>query len=68
VLILNLSAWANIYIDQSFVRPGRVHRDALSPSTHLGRLQRNGYVTVDTSVVVMAGETITLSVPMRGRD
>jgi tRNA A-37 threonylcarbamoyl transferase component Bud32 len=68
VLILRLSSWANIYVDQSFVRPGRVHRDTLSPGTHVVRLERDGYATVDTSVVVVAGETITLSLSMRERD
>ncbi len=67
LVVQTTGGWARIYVDDRFRREGRVHRDTLPAGTHRLRLERPGYVTVDTTVTVEADRTSTVSVAMRRR-
>jgi hypothetical protein len=66
VLVVSITGgWASIYVDDQLRREGRTHRDTLTAGEHSLRLERPGYVTVDTTVTVEPGETLTVNLPMR---
>lgn len=66
VLVVSITGgWASIYIDDTLRREGRTCRDTLAAGEHSLRLERPGFVTVDTTVTVESGETVTATLTMR---
>jgi hypothetical protein len=57
--------WASIYVDDALRREGRTYRDTMAPGEHRLRLERPGFVTVDTTINVVPGETLTVTLTMR---
>ena len=57
--------WASIFVDGALQRRGPSYRGTLPPGTHTVRLERPGYGTVDTTVTMQGGDTLTIRVPMR---
>ena len=57
LVVRTVGGWARIYVDGAFRREGTSHRDTLPPGTHTLRLERPGYVTVDTTITLEASET-----------
>jgi serine/threonine-protein kinase len=69
VLVLRTTGgWARIHVDNVLRREGTSHRDTLLAGDHQVRLEREGYVTIDTTVTVRAGETALVTVTMRPRE
>ena len=58
-------AYAKIYIDGNFRREAISHSEDVKPGTHVVMLEREGYLTVDKAVVVGAGDTVVVRLPMR---
>jgi hypothetical protein len=60
--------WAKITIDGALKaeQAARVE-DTVLPGTHQVRIEREGFVTIDTSITVKAGEIFLLRVPLRPR-
>lgn len=52
LVVRTVGGWARIYVDGVLKRTGIAHRDTLPPGTHTLRLEREGYVTVDTLVTI----------------
>jgi len=67
LVVRTLGGWARIYVDSALRREGTSHRDSLSAGTHTLRLEREGYVTIDTTVTIRAGETQLVAITMRMR-
>jgi len=65
LVVRTVGGWARIFVDGALRREGTSHRDSLPPGTHTLRLEREGYVTVDTTVTVRAGETRVVTINMR---
>jgi serine/threonine-protein kinase len=65
LVVRTVGGWARIYVDGAFRREGTSHRDSLPPGTHTLRLEREGYVTVDTTVTLRGGETRVVTITMR---
>ena len=61
LLIQSIPA-ATLSIDGREVREIRQHSDSLSPGTHLIRLRKDGYVTKDTTVTVIAGQEVRVRI------
>ena len=64
-MVRTTGGWARIFVDDALRREGRSHRDTLAVGEHQLRLERPGYVTIDTAVTVSANETVTITIPMR---
>lgn len=67
LVVRTLGGWARIYVDNALRREGTSHRDSLSAGTHALRLEREGYLTIDTTVTIRAGETQIVTITMRAR-
>ncbi|MFQ6047270.1 MAG: serine/threonine-protein kinase, partial [Gemmatimonadales bacterium] len=65
LVVRTQGGWARISVDGVFQREGSTHRDTLPAGTHTIRLERDGYVTVDTTVTLRAGETSLVRIRMR---
>jgi hypothetical protein len=57
--------WGRIFIDNAFRRQGSVFRTELPSGTHHIRVEREGYVTVDTLVTLTGGEETNVVLQMR---
>ncbi|HWP38544.1 MAG TPA: protein kinase [Gemmatimonadales bacterium] len=60
--------WARISVDGALKseQAARVE-DTVLPGTHQVKIEREGFVTVDTSITVKAGEVFLLRIPLRPR-
>ncbi|GIW53281.1 MAG: hypothetical protein KatS3mg081_2636 [Gemmatimonadales bacterium] len=67
VVIRTLGGWARIFINDRFVREGTSFRDSFPAGTHRIRLEREGFVTVDTTLTVVAGQEHSITITMRRR-
>jgi len=66
VLIIQATGgWAKIYLDGAFRREGTVYRDTVTAGEHRLRLERDGYLPVDTTVSVGVRDTVLVRVTMR---
>jgi len=65
LLIRTVGGWARIYVDNVLRREGTSHRDTLPAGTHRVRLEREGFVTVDTTVTLRPGEEQVVTISMR---
>ncbi|GIW53240.1 MAG: hypothetical protein KatS3mg081_2595 [Gemmatimonadales bacterium] len=66
VLVINTEGgWARIYIDGALKVQGTTYRDTLAPGEHSIRLEREGFVTVDTTVTLAPGQTETVTLTLR---
>jgi hypothetical protein len=66
ILVVRIAGgWARIYVDGVIKRSGTSHRDTLPAGTHTLRLEREGYVTVDTVVTLSPGQTEIVTIPLR---
>ncbi len=68
LVVRTLGGWARIYVDNALRREGTSHRDTLPSGTHVLRFERDGYVTLDTTVTLRPGETQIVTVTMRARN
>ncbi len=67
LVVRTLGGWARIYVDNVLRREGTSHRDTVRAGDHTLRLEREGYVTIDTTVTVRAGELEIVTLTMRPR-
>jgi len=59
VLIIRLtSGWARIYVDGDLRGERPVHREQLPPGTHALRFERPGFISLDTTLTLKAGQNI----------
>ena len=65
LVVRTTGGWARISVDGVFRREGSSHRDSLPAGPHTLRLERAGYVTIDTTVTLQAGETRLVTIAMR---
>jgi serine/threonine-protein kinase len=66
ILVLQISGgWARIFLDDRARGTDSRLRDTLPAGTHTLRLERPGYVTVDTALAVEAGVTTNVRITMR---
>ncbi len=65
LVVRTVGGWARIYVDGVLRAEGTSHRDSLSPGPHRVRLEREGYVPVDTTVAVRTGELQVVTITMR---
>jgi serine/threonine-protein kinase len=65
VLIVRISnGWARIYVDGELRGERPVHREDLPPGTHSLRFERPGFLPVDTTLTLKAGENV-MAIVMR---
>lgn len=67
VLQIRLSPPANLYIDGAPQGEKSGYRDQLLPGTHTLRVEREGYVSKDTIVNLVAGQTATIRLQLSPR-
>ncbi len=69
ILIVRIrGGWANIFVDDTFKRRAQFTLpDTLPPGTHSIRLQRPGFVQVDTTITLRSGERRMITLPIRRR-
>jgi hypothetical protein len=65
LVVRTAGGWARIYVDGVFKREGTGYREEIQPGEHRVRFERDGYQTIDTTVTVPPGETVTLAVTLR---
>jgi hypothetical protein len=59
VLVIRLtSGWARIYVDGDLRGERPVHREQLPPGTHALRFERPGFISLDTTLTLKAGQNI----------
>ena len=59
VLIIRLTGgWAQIYVNGELRGERPVHREQLPPGTHTLRFERPGFVSIDTTVTLRAGNNV----------
>jgi hypothetical protein len=59
VLILRLTTgWARVYVNGDLRGERPVHREQLPPGTHTLRFERPGFVPLDTTLTLAAGENV----------
>jgi len=68
LVVRTLGGWARIYVDNVLRREGSSHRDTLAAGNHNLRLEREGFVTIDTTVTVRAGELELVTLTMKPRE
>jgi len=59
--------WANVTLDNQAKGQQSTVREMLLPGTHQLRLEREGFVTIDTSLTVRAGDTTRVRVRLQPR-
>ncbi len=64
LVIRTVGGWAKIYVNGALRRQGTSHRDSLPPGMHTLKIEREGYVTIDTTVTLQAGETKVVTITM----
>jgi hypothetical protein len=59
VLVIRLTnGWARIYVDGDLRGERPVHREQLPPGTHALRFERPGFMTLDTTLTLSAGQNV----------
>jgi hypothetical protein len=59
VLVIRLtSGWARIYVDGDLRGERPVHREQLPPGTHALRFERPGFIPLDTTLTLTAGQNV----------
>jgi hypothetical protein len=68
VLRVLLTTWANVTVDgNGRGQPSHLEIPVSSRTPHVLRFERVGYETVDTTVILQPGETLTLRINMKQR-
>ena len=69
ILVVRIrGGWANIFVDDVFKRRAQFTLpDTVPPGEHTIRLQRPGFVQVDTTVTLQSGERRMITLPIRRR-
>jgi hypothetical protein len=65
LIVQTVGGWARIYIDGALRREGTAYRDTVTAGQHGIRLERDGYVPLDTTVTVRARDTVLVRLNMR---
>jgi predicted Ser/Thr protein kinase len=65
IVVQTVGGWAKIYVDGALRREGTAYRDSVTPGEHRVRLERDGYLPVDTTVSVGARATVLVRLNMR---
>jgi len=65
LVIQAAGGWAKIYLDGAFRREGTAYRDTVTAGEHRLRLERDGYLSVDTTLSVRARDTVLVRLTMR---
>jgi serine/threonine-protein kinase len=65
VLQVLIRPWANVFVDGTAHGSNTRLVDTLAAGTHTLRFERNGFVTVDTTVTLRPGQTLQLRIRMR---
>jgi len=65
LVVRTVGGWGRIYVDGALGREGSSHRDSLPAGSHVIRVERPGYATVDTTVSLGPGETKIVTIQMR---
>lgn len=60
-------SWAEVSIDRKSVGQRRDWGDIVAPGPHRLRFERDGYITVDTTVTLQPAETLPLRIDMQRR-
>jgi serine/threonine protein kinase len=68
LVVRTTGGWARIYVDNVLRREGTSHRDTLPAGEHQIRLEREGFLTIDTTVTVGAGALELVTLTMRPRE
>ena len=65
LIVQTLGGWAKIYVDGALRREGTAYRDSVTAGEHRVRLERDGYLPVDTTVSVRARATVLVRLKMQ---
>ncbi len=65
LIVQTVGGWARIYIDGALRREGTAYRDTVTAGQHGIRLERDGYLPLDTTVTVRARDTVVVRLHMR---
>jgi hypothetical protein len=65
LVVRSVGGWARIFVDGTFRREGTSHRDTLPPGRHTVRLERQGFLTVDTVVTLQPAQELLVTVAMQ---
>jgi predicted Ser/Thr protein kinase len=65
LVVQTVGGWAKIYVDGALRREGTAYRDSVMPGEHRVRLERDGYLPVDTTVSVRARATLLVRLTMQ---
>jgi hypothetical protein len=60
VLVIQSIPAATLLIDGQPIRDIRQYTDSLTPGPHLVQLRKDGYITKDTTVTVIAGQQVRI--------
>jgi serine/threonine protein kinase len=65
LIVQTVGGWAKIYVDGALRREGTAYRDSVTAGEHRVRLERDGYLPVDTMVSVRTRATVLVRLNMR---
>jgi len=65
LVVQTIGGWARIYVDGALRREGTSYRDSVTAGEHRVRLERDGYLQVDTTVSMGARATVLVRLNMR---
>ena len=65
LIVQTFGGWAKIYVDGALRREGTAYRDSVTAGEHRVRLERDGYLPVDTTVSVWARSTVLVRLNMQ---
>jgi len=65
LIVQSAGGWAKIYVDGAFRSEGTAYRDTVTVGEHRLRLEREGYLSVDTTVSVRVRDTVLVRLTLR---
>jgi serine/threonine protein kinase len=65
LVVQTIGGWARIYVDGALRREGTAYRDSVPAGEHRVRVERDGYLSIDTMVSTRARDTVLVRLNMR---
>ncbi len=65
LIVQSAGGWAKIYVDGAFRSEGTAYRDTVTAGEHRLRLEREGYLSVDTTVSIRVRDTVLVRLTLR---
>jgi len=65
LVVQTIGGWGKIYVDGALRREGTAYRDSVPAGEHRVRVERDGYLSIDTTVSTRGRDTVLVRLNMR---